>query len=891
MRGIVFVFGLGLYAQSVGIGTPTPDASARLDISSTNQGVLLPRVALTGTNDATTIPSPATSLLVYNTATAGTAPNNVTPGYYYWTGSSWARFATGTISVAPLTFNNTGTGAPSGTTFNGSSAQTISYNTIGAVGGSGTPTRVAFWSGANTLSSNPNLYWDNTNSRLGIGTTSPQALLNVNGNVLFGGTNAGAIGSVQITTGGASPISNRLTYGTDGTGWRFAIAKNQAGTVTEQLTIQDNGNVGIGTTTPSAQLHLADIFSAGGKNLLIGDDAYLTDIDNPNTLGIYGDQDNTIATIKLGSNGGTISGYNGNVGIGTTTPNALLDVRGRINTFEIAFRNADGGDDSDPYRLRKVQGSSNNNWLELQLNDDPNEEFRIYGNSCSGYGCGEYSGNLRHFFRADGTAYHAGNVGIGTTTPNASAKLDVSSNNQGVLLPRVALTGTNDATTIPSPATSLLVYNTGTGGLTPAGYYYNAGTPTAPNWVKLLITGSPSDAWLTTGNAGTVDGTHFIGTTNNVPLNFRVNNQKAGRISSSASEGNTFFGYQAGNSNTTGSANTANGYLALSSNTTGTNNTANGFRALFKNINGSANTANGSSALYNNTTGSGNTANGQSALYNNTTGTYNTANGYWALLNNTTGYFNVANGYQALYYNTTGSENTANGYQSGYGALGVNFNQCTFIGAYSYPTVNRTNVTMLGYGIMDAQCTGNNQVLLGNTAVGQIRAQVSAITTYSDARFKTNIQENVKGLDFIMKLKPVTYNQDPTILHKIWGTPDSLVNKIDHSDIKKKRFIGFLAQDVEKAAKESGFDFPGIDVPRNEKEVYSLRYVDFIMPMVKAIQELNEKNEELQKENIQLQKENAQLKAELEKRTHALQTRIEKLEQLIGTTAEHREKR
>ncbi len=72
-------------------------------------------------------------------------------------------------------------------------------------------------------------------------------------------------------------------------------------------------------------------------------------------------------------------------------------------------------------------------------------------------------------------------------TPDASAMLEVLSANKGVLVPRVALTGAADATTIASPATSLFVYNTGTAGLTPAGYYYNAGTPAVPNWVKLAI--------------------------------------------------------------------------------------------------------------------------------------------------------------------------------------------------------------------------------------------------------------------------------------------------------------------------------------------------------------------------------------------------------------------
>lgn len=82
-------------AQNVGIGNSsfTVDASAGLEIRFTDKGLLIPRVALTSSTDASTISSPATSLLVYNTATAG----DVTPGYYYWDGSQWVRFATGTI--------------------------------------------------------------------------------------------------------------------------------------------------------------------------------------------------------------------------------------------------------------------------------------------------------------------------------------------------------------------------------------------------------------------------------------------------------------------------------------------------------------------------------------------------------------------------------------------------------------------------------------------------------------------------------------------------------------------------------------------------------------------------------------------------------------------------
>jgi hypothetical protein len=76
----------------VGVNTTTPNPSAALDINSSDKGIMLPKVALTGTNDITTISATqATGLLVYNTATT-TGSVRVTPGFYYWNGSSWRRF-------------------------------------------------------------------------------------------------------------------------------------------------------------------------------------------------------------------------------------------------------------------------------------------------------------------------------------------------------------------------------------------------------------------------------------------------------------------------------------------------------------------------------------------------------------------------------------------------------------------------------------------------------------------------------------------------------------------------------------------------------------------------------------------------------------------------------
>jgi hypothetical protein len=90
----------------------------------------------------------------------------------------------------------------------------------------------------------------------------------------------------------------------------------------------------------------------------------------------------------------------------------------------------------------------------------------------------------------------SGTLGVGTSSPNTSAKVEVDATNKGVLLPRVRLTGSDDATTIATPATSLLVYNTATTFDVVPGYYYNSGTSGSPVWIRLntssLVTGTKS---------------------------------------------------------------------------------------------------------------------------------------------------------------------------------------------------------------------------------------------------------------------------------------------------------------------------------------------------------------------------------------------------------------
>jgi hypothetical protein len=102
---MVFLLFLGFTGkgQNVGINddNSSPKVSAMLDVNSSSKGLLIPRVGLSATNSASPVTTtPETSLLVYNTATTGTAPNNVIPGYYYWNGSSWIGLSDG-LATAP----------------------------------------------------------------------------------------------------------------------------------------------------------------------------------------------------------------------------------------------------------------------------------------------------------------------------------------------------------------------------------------------------------------------------------------------------------------------------------------------------------------------------------------------------------------------------------------------------------------------------------------------------------------------------------------------------------------------------------------------------------------------------------------------------------------------
>ncbi len=300
-------------------------------------------------------------------------------------------------------------------------------------------------------------------------------------------------------------------------------------------------------------------------------------------------------------------------------------------------------------------------------------------------------------------------------------------------------------------------------------------------------------AWGTTGNGGTVDGTNFIGTIDDVAFNIKVNNQMAGRIDPSGLA-NTFYGFMSGASNI--------GYY---------------------------NTASGMNALYANTTGNNNTAHGKSALTSNTIGSSNTACGVYALDYNTAGNYNTACGVDAL-FNATGSSNTGFGEEAGYNIT------------------TGSNNTAIGYNARVPFATSDNQVRIGDVNVSYAGVQVAWSIT-SDKRLKSNIQNSNLGLDFISKLRPVSY--------------------IRINDASKKLEYGFIAQEVEEALNKSGAGSNGI-ITKDDSSMYSVRYNDLLAPMVKAMQE-QQVMIEVQKQQIEAQK----------KQLEEQKLRLEKIEAAI----------
>ncbi len=368
-------------AQNISINANggAPDNSAMLDVSSTNGGLLIPRMTLVQRN---ALVNPANSLLIYQT--------DNTPGYYFNSGTAaipvWVQ-----LSTPPDNLGNHIT------------TTNIQLN-------------------SNYLSGdgdNEGIYVNSTGN-VGIGTTTPAHLLDVNGSARV---NNLRVNTINLQFGASMEVANRMNVigtgspslfvGNNGTNY-FQLIYNSAGYGqlftfgTDHIVLSAGGNVGIGVTNPSSTLHIVGntIFqnSGNGRRITIDGNG---EIEAASSQNLYLNRTSTSDLIL------NLAG--GNVGIGTTTPAHLLDVNGsaRVNNLRVNTINLQFGASMEVANRMNVIGTGS---PSLFVGNNGTNYFQLIYNS-AGYGQ-LFTFGTDHIVLSAG-----GNVGIGVTNP--SSELEV----------------------------------------------------------------------------------------------------------------------------------------------------------------------------------------------------------------------------------------------------------------------------------------------------------------------------------------------------------------------------------------------------------------------------------------------------------------------------------
>jgi len=894
----------------------SPNSSAMLDVSSTNKGILVPRMTVAERN---TITSPANGLLVF------------------------------IIDDDKFYYNQGTASSPIWATMDGSTD--------------------ADW----TISGN-NMY-SAVSGNVGIGTTNPSHKLQIrNGNMQL--ISQGADAYIKLSSDEDEDITPAYIWSENAKG--FAVGSTHGSP--QLLVNASTGKVGIGTTTPSQKLSIRDgnmsMVSEGSDSFIfLGSDelgdaigSYLWTDDNVGFA--IGSTEGVPQFV--------VKNENGNVGIGTTSPGARLEVAGQIKitggnpgSGKVLTSDADGvstwssptvyaasindltdaiADAADVF-LGEDAGINNNG---LNFNTGVGIQALEYNttgisNTTTGYG-----------------AMQKNTTGYENTSMGQFALQNNTTGNYNVAVGKEALLNNTTTSNITAIGYQSLYWN-GNGSSHPSQSIENTALGSKSLYSNTL--GSQNTAMgmealkaNSTGNGNTSLGAYALesnteGDHNTATGTFALTN-------STTADNNASFGYKSSYNVISGGYNSAFGSLALYATTTGTHNTAMGYTSLFKNTTGVKNTAIGVKTLYNNTTGDRNIAIGNFALYksdttscniaigdstlyntgtaltgspnaeaaynvalgqaalkSNTTGYINIGIGLRALHNNLSGYSNIAMGYSSLYHNTIGYDNIAMGYGAlyyntegencialGYNALLANTDgdDNIAIGSWTtsklatghyntavgenalydltsgngnvaagssalYSLTTGDNNTAIGYlaGCIPgsynnstaigyvAVTTANNQVRIGNSSVTSIGGDVSW-TTLSDGRFKENIKEDVAGLDFVLSLRPVSYTVNKQAFNMFVGVEDK-----GYSRTSSQRECGFVAQEVEDLINIMGVEFNGVDTPDNDDDYYGIRYSQFVVPLVKGMQEQQQQIVKLEEENTRLM------------------IRLEKLEQLI----------
>ena len=401
-----------------------------------------------------------------------------------------------------------------------------------------------------------------------------------------------------------------------------------------------------------------------------------------------------------------------------------------------------------------------------------------------------------------------------------------------------------------------------------------------------VAVGHASGSSITSGTVntllGSLSGTDLVDGSNNVALGYNAG------ASITSGDQNTVVGSLSGDAITSGEYNTALGYKALSLDTQGNRAVAVGYEALanqnFTSSNDNQNTAVGFHAGKEITTGTENVAIGGEALDALTVGNGNVAVGVQALSADINGSRSVAVGATALkvqeasgstsnnYYNvgvgygagddiSTGYYNTCIGASAGNGL--TTGNQNIFIG-YDCVTNTSSDTKQIAIGTV-MNSVGGGYITMGHTVDGRIYNQYTSNASWtrtSDERIKKDIETNTDcGLDFINDLRTVTYKWKPPSEH-----PEEFASyKADVTEASySEKMYGFIAQEVKAAMDTHNITgFNGWHVtPENQGSQQGVSYEMFVMPLVKAVQELSAKVDALETENTAIKARLDALEAE-----------------------------